>query len=233
MTINTVPPANGDDLIVGRAIMAANDADDDLQLWSFEHQGSDVYKILNVGDNTTLGVKDGWCGQFGDVQVGFDGTTSQWVLFKVSASAASGSYTIGIAFDDDCNFGSINSPVKAFDIDGGNSGAKIQTFDIDNTNPNQQFEIVEPSALSLATDLKVSELSALYNSAFKKIIVKSGNESIISEISLFDLSGKLIDLQPLSGSNYHEISASNLNSGIYILKIKSNTDELTTKLVVD
>lgn len=129
------------------AFMAAQNGTDDFQLWTFSHKGGDIYKIVNVGSNTTLGINDGWCGQFGDVRAGFSNTDLN-VEFKVSLSDTADNYVFEIAFTT-CNFGSSNVPIKAFDIQDGNSGAQIQTFDVDISNPNQKFQILKPISASV------------------------------------------------------------------------------------
>lgn len=113
---------------------------DDNQLWIFTHQGGNVYKIANVATGSFIGIKDGWCGRFGDVQSRYAISDAN-VEFLISAGNNAGSYVIQIAFTA-CNFGSSNDPVKAFDIQDGNSGAQIQTFDVDLGGANQQFRLI-------------------------------------------------------------------------------------------
>ncbi|MGB3605554.1 MAG: T9SS type A sorting domain-containing protein [Psychroserpens sp.] len=231
MSINTIAPGdagNPNNLIIGRAIMAVPDAMDDLQLWDFTHQGADIYKIENVGDNTVLGIKDGWCGQFGDVQVGFD-DSSPYVLFKVSAADAAGTYVFEIAFDGDCNFGSTNTPIKTFDVDGGNSGAKIQTFDISTGNPNQQFEIVTPSSLGLASQASLS-YELIYNSDLRT--VKWDTEEVINSINVFDVSGKLIKAVTNLNSETSEIDVTGMPNGLYFFKVESNSNTISKKVLI-
>ncbi len=113
---------------------------DNNQLWTFTHQSGNIYKISNVGTGSYIGIKDGWCGQFGDVQARYAVSDAN-VEFLVSEGDTPGTYILQIAFTT-CNFGSVNSPVKAFDIQDGNSGAQIQTFDVDSSGANQQFRLI-------------------------------------------------------------------------------------------
>ena len=113
---------------------------DNNQLWNFTHQGGNVYKISNVATGSFVGIKDGWCGRFGDVQARFTSSDAN-VEFLISAGNNAGSYVFQIAFTT-CNFGSVNDPVRAFDIQDGNSGAQIQTFDVDLGGANQQFRLI-------------------------------------------------------------------------------------------
>lgn len=120
--------------------MATPNFSDNNQLWSFTHQGGNVYKISNIATGSFIGIKDGWCGRFGDVQARYLSSDAN-VEFLISAGNNTGSYVFQIAFTT-CNFGSVNSPVRAFDIQDGNSGAQIQTFDVDLGGANQQFRLI-------------------------------------------------------------------------------------------
>lgn len=120
--------------------MTTPDFSDNNQLWNFTHQGGNIYKISNVASGSFIGIKDGWCGRFGDVQARYASTDAN-VEFLISAGNNTGSYVFQIGFTT-CNFGSVNSPVRAFDIQDGNSGAQIQTFDVDLGGANQQFRLI-------------------------------------------------------------------------------------------
>lgn len=234
MSINTIPPGNPgntDNLIIGRARMAAQDGNDDLQLWTFTHQGNDVYTIQNVGDNSYLGIKDGWCGVFGDVQVGFT-DTSDYIFFKVAATGTPDKYVFEIAFDAACNFGSTNVPVKAFDIDGGNSGAKIQTFDVDGTNPNQQFEIVTPASLSV-NDVAKNDFKIIYDQNNRSAVLNStNNTNSRTKIQVFDISGRLIHTSEKEASQQLQIDFGGLHDGLYFIQIGTQNQRQIKKVLV-
>jgi hypothetical protein len=234
MSINTLPvgdPNNPDGLIIGRAQMAAPDSVDDMQLWSFTHQGNDVYKILNVGDNSILGIKDGWCGDFGDVQTGFD-ATSPYTLFKVTAAVDPNSYVFEIAFDADCNFGSSNTPIKSFDIDGGNSNGKIQTFPIDTANANQQFQIIDPSSLSIDNIDRSSNIYMVYHKIDRSVSVKNSENNSITNVRVFDMSGKLMVSHRDVLANEIKIEFNSFNNGLYFISIENKSTQLVEKVLI-
>lgn len=233
VSINTLPsgdPNNPADLAIGRAKMATPDSNDDLQLWSFSHQGNDVYKITNVGDNSLLGIKDGWCGDFGDVQVGFD-STSAYTLIKITAADVTDTYVFQIAFDSACNFGSSNTPVKAFDIDGG-TNAKLQTFPTNTGNANQQFQILDPAALSEDTLNNLNNIEVTYQKNERSVSIKSLENIIISKMQVFNLTGQLVYSTNDFASSEIEIDFTSVTNGLYIIAIESNTFKTVKKVLI-
>lgn len=131
------------------AYMTAINASDDNQIFTFSHLGNDVYTIVNKATTNYIGIKDNWCGDFGNVQGRFQQTDTN-IEFKIVPAAVADTFTIEIAFTQ-CNFGSVNEPIKAFDIDGGNIGARINTFPKDPMNANQQWQIVSPNILNVTS----------------------------------------------------------------------------------
>lgn len=234
MSINTIAPGNAgnpDNLAIGRAKMEAHTTGNNLQLWTFTHQGSDIYKVQNVGDATILGIKDGWCGTFGDVQVGF-ADASDWILFKISAASVADRYVFEIAFDADCNFGSTNTPIKAFDIDGGNSGAKIQTFDVDNTNPNQQFQIVTEASLSVA-DVAINSLKVIYNQNQRTVAINSDDSSNTNtKVNVLDMNGRIVRSFENATSQNLQIDFNGTANGLYFIQIENKNRRRVKKVLI-
>lgn len=105
------------------------------QLFEFVHQGSDVYKIKNLGTNQFIGIKDNWCGDGGEVIARF-GESDTNTEFSITQDPTSGQFIIQIAFTD-CNFGSVNDPARSFDL--GSPTGKVRTFG--DTGSNQQFRL--------------------------------------------------------------------------------------------
>ncbi|TBN03687.1 T9SS type A sorting domain-containing protein [Hyunsoonleella flava] len=220
-------PGNPQNVIIGRARMQVYDASNSDQEWSFSHQGGDIYKISNVGDSSILGVKDGWCGDFGDVQVGFD-NSSPYTLFKVIAGTNANSFVFQIAFDSDCNFGSTNVPIKAFDIDGGNSGSKINTFPTDSGNANQEFEIVALGTLSTNNSFLSDALSVYYDKD-RGLVINSKNADLGKlSISVFDLSGRAI-ISKESNGNRTTMKLETLNKGVFFARISNKENNTLVK----
>lgn len=220
-------PGNPQNVIIGRARMQAYDSNNDDQEWTFSHQGGDIYKISNVGDNSILGVKDGWCGDFGDVQVGFD-NSSPYTLFRVIAGTNANTYVFQIAFDSDCNFGSTNVPIKAFDIDGGNSESKINTFPIDSGNANQEFQIITLGTLSTEDSFLENNLSVIYNQ--NEGLVISSNKVNLEKlrISVYDIAGRFITSKELT-NRQTIIKMHNVNNGVFFARINDGSNNILVK----
>ncbi|WP_438968511.1 T9SS type A sorting domain-containing protein [Nonlabens sp.] len=212
------------------AEMAAFTPNDDFQLWSFTHQGGDIYKIVNQGSNTTLGINDGWCGQFGDVRAGFANSDLN-VEFKISAAAVMDTFVFEIAFTT-CNFGSMNVPIKAFDIENGASGAQVQTFDVAPTNPNQQFQIVDPATLSIPQVDLLNEVVLSYDSLMRDVIINSNRDLSISKIEVFDLTGRLVQDKLLIQSEELKINFNGSLDGVYFVRLISDKKQIVRKVIV-
>lgn len=211
-------------------LMAANNSTDNNQIWTLTHQANNIYKIVNVGSGKTLGIKDGWCGQFGDVQARFENDDAN-VEFLISATPTENKYVIQIGFTT-CNFGSENNPVRAFDIQDGASGAQIQTFDVSPENPNQQFEFVAPGTLSTLENLLESQISISYNKSSGIVINNSGNSSIIN-VAVYSVLGQEVTSFQNSLEQSFAIATDSLKPGVYIVQLSVNNTMLNKKIIIN
>ncbi len=212
------------------ALMAANNSSDNNQIWTLTHQANNIYKIVNVGSGKTLGIKDGWCGQFGDVQARFENTDEN-VEFLISATSTENKYVIQIGFTT-CNFGSENNPVRAFDIQDGASGAQIQTFDVSPENPNQQFEFVAPGTLSTVENILETQISIFYNKQSGIVINNNGNSSKVN-IAVYSILGKQVASFKNTLKKRQIIATHNLKAGIYIVQLSLNNTTLNKKIIIN
>ena len=223
MTVATTAPYD--------ANMAVPNASDNYQLWTFTHQGGDVYKIVNVGNAKNLGLKDNWCGNFGDVTANFTSTDTN-TLLKIAATPTAGKYTIEIAFTA-CNFGSVNSPIRAFDIQDGNAGAQIQTYEVSSTNSNQQFSFVTPESLATNSFSQVDNFRVFVDNN-KFLNINSAASSNEIKIAIYDISGKLVSNSAHSVSNNSvKINLSHLSKGIYMVQLSgSDASKSIHKIII-
>lgn len=211
------------------AFMAPLDENDLFQVWTFVHQGEDVYIIENNGSNTTLGINDGWCGQFGDVRAGFAPSDAN-VEFRVVAAEAEESFVLQIAFTE-CNFGSVNDPIKAFDVENGAPGAQVQTFDVNATNPNQQFRIVDINSLS-TNDFNVNTLNIFYNQNQRNVSLESPDN--VKNVKVYDLRGQIVINQnvALLSNNSLNIPFGGKANGLYFIQIEGEATTVTKRVLI-
>ena len=212
------------------------EGDDPFQQWSFVHTGNDIYNITNVGSSNLLGVADRWCGQFGNVRA-LNGADDGFDLRIVNADET-GTFLIEIAYDNACNFGSTNDPVRAFDIQDGNSGAEIQTFDRNPGNSNQQFEIISPTTAAV---LSVNEVSLLdfvdvfFSKELGLTIRASDNKKQNLDLEIYDTSGSTVYTKELGSiaGNELNINIDNFQPGVYFAKIENKQSQSkVTKIIV-
>lgn len=93
---------------------------------------------------------------------------------------------------------------------------------------DHRFEIVYKPGTVLATDNGIKEKLTVYRNA-NDFIVKS-KHSRIDEVEVYDVSGRLI-IKVKGGSDELRIDASSYISGTYVLKIKCDKKEVTTKIL--
>lgn len=214
------------------ANMAQPNATNNYQLWTFTHQGNDTYKIMNVGNAKYLGINDGWCGNFGDAKANFT-TNDANILLKVAATSTVGKYTFEIAFTT-CNFGSVNAPIKAFDVQDGNAGAQIQTYEINNTNANQQFSIVDPATLANDTFLKSNSFAVTVDAEQNLHILSSSAMSDPLTVTVFEINGKKVHHSTRNNATNNEtvIGLLGLSKGIYLVQITGSEGNKTVKKII-
>lgn len=214
------------------ANMAAPNASDNYQLWTFTHQGGDIYKIVNQGNGLTLGINDGWCGQFGDVKANFSNSDAN-VEFKVTNSSVAGKYVFEIAFTT-CNFGSVNSPIKAFDIENGAVGAQVQTYDVDINNANQQFQIVDPATLKSTSFNNATKFLVYYNASNGLNIFSKEGFSTNLNIKIFDITGKQVKNQIVNSNHANSLNmnVNELTKGVYLVHVTENNNNSVHKIII-
>lgn len=221
--------------------MTTPDFSDNNQLWNFTHQGGNIYKISNVASGSFIGIKDGWCGQFGDVQARYAVSDAN-VEFLVSEGNNPGTYVLQIAFTT-CNFGSVNNPVRAFDIQDGASSAQIQTFDVDSSGANQQFRIVShvwngtPGSTDWATASNWTPTTLPTSSSNVRITGTTNQPTISTSVVVNDLSTDIGSFTVLNKDLTIEGDFSNLgifvaNSGSSLITKKAVTGQITYNLQI-
>ncbi len=85
-----------------------------------------------------------------------------------------------------------------------------------------------PTGISEKSELR-STISVYPNPFSNSLSIKNDNKNI--EVSLFDLTGKLVSVPQAANAGVTELNTSNLENGIYLLKINSEGNTITYKIV--
>jgi beta-glucanase (GH16 family) len=92
--------------------------------------------------------------------------------------------------------------------------------------------VYQQSPLSLNASGQISKASISPNPAQNMVKVSLNSNELIKNIQLFDVTGKLILNQNNINKSSTNLYVSDLNSGLYIVVIKTNKTVITKRLVV-
>ncbi|MHA7060152.1 T9SS type A sorting domain-containing protein [Aquimarina sp. M1] len=217
------------------AFMTTPNVSDINQVWTFTHLGNDIYTIQNMETGNYLGLKDNWCGQFGDVQGKFQATDDN-IAFRIASGGTTDTYVIEIGFTN-CGFGSVNNPIRAWDIQDGASGAQIQTFDVDINNVNQQFQIFSPALLSVNNFNSQNDLFFVYPNPAKELLTIQFGEKFYSSVlaEIINIQGQVVMTKKFTDNRIDgQINISNLRDGFYFLRLVDKDDRmlLSKKIII-
>ena len=88
-------------------------------------------------------------------------------------------------------------------------------------------------ATASVTDNVLSKIKIYPNpSAIKKVVIKVPSNIEVTEITLYSILGKKIDLQIPTSSMNNTYTLEELQTGIYLLKISNKTSSITKKIVI-
>lgn len=147
---------------------------------------------------------------FENIQLPFDDATNDgYVLFKIKSLP---SLIIGDSFSNEAEiYFDFNFPIL--------------------TN-NATTTVVEENLSTIESS--IDDISIFPNPAKDKITIEmSASNFGIADINIYDLQGKLILEQTISEAHSIDIDISNLISGIYFVKLSTNTRTLVKKLVIE
>jgi hypothetical protein len=81
-------------------------------------------------------------------------------------------------------------------------------------------------------DEKVENLMKIYPNPASSIVNIEFNDNNLKEISLFDVSGKLIN-KISSNNNIYTLHTNDLSKGFYTLMVQNENKQIATKLIID
>ena len=92
--------------------------------------------------------------------------------------------------------------------------------------------VYQQAPLSLNTVGHITKASISPNPAQNMVKISLNSDELIKNIQLFDVTGKLILNQNNIDKNSTNLYVSDLNSGLYIVSVKTNKTMITKRLVV-
>ena len=92
--------------------------------------------------------------------------------------------------------------------------------------------VYHQSPLSLNATGQITKASLSPNPAQDKVEISLNSDELIKDIQLFDVTGKLILNQNNINKSSTNLYVSDLNSGLYIVSIKTNKTMITKRLLV-
>lgn len=133
--------------------------------------------------------------------------------------------------------GIVNGSRVQFEIDGTSSGFDAvatgsgfaSTFSGGTITANNIT--IDSSTLALSSS-DFDKLS-IYSSASSRAVIIKGEISSKTVVSIYDLQGRVVMTNNLeNGTSVNQITISNLNDGIYVVKLSSNAQQLTRKIII-
>jgi hypothetical protein len=178
----------------------------------------------DVGDPTTLtgvviDLKNNSNANSIILQTVSGGTTNIAEIDITAADTAEQSYTINVPDPSPTWIGSFQLRVRFVNVGGNLDGGSIEI---------NRIQIVDPTTLS-TEELLANNFSIYPNPASDFVNVKSLQGA---NIEVYNIVGKLVKSE-ISQSNEHAMNVSDLNSGIYLLKLTSEDKSASKKLIIE
>ncbi|WP_425076010.1 T9SS type A sorting domain-containing protein [Psychroserpens sp. S379A] len=102
----------------------------------------------------------------------------------------------------------------------------------DDTNMNNVPDYLDADVALSVTDYIVSNFSLFPNPANDVLNIKLNNISN-ANLRVYDIQGKLVIERPISNEQNLELNVSNLQSGLYFVKLNTSTKEMVKKLIIE
>jgi hypothetical protein len=120
-----------------------------------------------------------------------------------------------------------------------NDGSTAVNFSVDPSNPGSiatdRFELRFETSTLGSTEFDLQGISVYPNPASDIVNIDLGqNAGRFDNIELFDIRGRLVAKQSLDNQlQQTQIDVNTFNSGVYLLKVSSDSETFTTKVIVE
>lgn len=157
--------------------------------------------------------------------------------FTAYLSDATGDFTSEIAIGDLVSdlAGTITGTIPAGTVSGTGYKIKVKSSSpVYESNVSNGFEIVlDNSAQTAIEKLKEYGINIYPNPSNGRFTIQVENNIKIKDISIIDLSGRIIYNDLFSNDNSKEIDLSEFAKGIYILQLDVENEKLVTKIIIE
>jgi len=120
-----------------------------------------------------------------------------------------------------------------------NDASNTYAFTVNQSNPGSiatdRFEILFQSTTLGTNDLDMQGISVYPNPASDILNIGFGeNIGRFESIELFDISGKLVAKQAIGHQlQQTQLDVDTFSSGVYVLKVSSKTEQISTKIIIE
>jgi hypothetical protein len=212
--------------LVGYISGATNSIDDAFDGESFDGQEFIDFYSLNQDKNLTIQGRALPFNENDEVNIGFRSTIAG--AFTINIAQVDGTMTHQDIFIEDKLTNTITDLKKenyTFNTDAGKFNNR---FVLKYKNSNKTLKVEEVN--------KVDGILVLYSNYYKTLIVQNNIvDSTVKSISLFNMSGQNIEVWDVEDNNHAtiQIPMKVLSSGVYIVKVKTNKGESSSKIVIN
>jgi len=139
--------------------------------------------------------------------------------FKLSKSGEQLYISDGVMYVDSLTFSSLDDNESYSRIPNGTGGfvKKNTTFGFDNTK------------ISSVTSYNLDKIQVFPNPATDILVIK--HQNIITEISIYDIMGKILNTYSFINNNEAKVNISNLNPGIFFVEVSTNDYKTIKKFI--
>ena len=139
--------------------------------------------------------------------------------FKLSKSGEQLYISDGVMYVDSLTFSSLDDNESYSRIPNGTGGfvKKNTTFGFDNTK------------ISSVTSYNLDKIQVFPNPATDILVIK--HQNIITEISIYDIMGKILNTSSFINNNEAKVNISNLNPGIFFVEVSTNDYKTIKKFI--
>jgi len=145
-------------------------------------------------------------------------------------------YIADISVTDNCNNANLTitqTPIASTELTTGSYDITIEATDASGNSNNCNFNLIVDNTLSINDVLIDSNNISLYPNPVGDILTIEQSQALPLQIELYDLIGRKVINTSINSSSIQTIDVSQLKTALYIVRIQSDTNVITRKVVVN